>query len=327
MSDLAELSLQSSGSIKKPQDLRQFTTQQLYNFLDSFDTILSDCDGVLWNCHTPIPGALATLKELQDMGKNIYFVSNNSTLSMKDFLKKLHTQGFPAKKEQIIIPSLVVVWYLKSIDFKGEAYVIGTEPFKNVLRENGIKVAPPEPDSVKEDLAEVVKALQDVPSIKAIIHDFEPNYSWMKIMRSIVSLRRDDCLYIAAALDNKVAVGAEHPLLGTKVFTDIVTEFSGREPTLTGKPSKLLKQYVYKNCSIADPKRCIFVGDTIQQDMGFAKLCGFKKLFVSSGVTSLEEVLKEEHLCPELYIPSIGGLLPLLKNLPPENAVSNRKPQ
>lgn len=62
----------------------------------------------------------------------------------------------------------------------------------------------------------MVKALEDVPTIKAIIHDFDPNYSWMKIMRSIISLRRDDCLFIGAALDTKVAVGAEHPLLGNK---------------------------------------------------------------------------------------------------------------
>lgn len=324
MSGTTKLARQNGINSRKLPDLREFTKQELHRFLDSFDTILSDCDGVLWSCHTPIKGALEALKKLQDMGKNVFFVSNNSTLSIENVVKKLHTLGFPAKKEQIIIPSLVVAWYLKTIEFKGEAYVVGTTAFKNVLRDNGIKIAQADPDFVKEDLADVVKALEDVPSIQAIIHDFDPNYSWMKIMRSIISLRRDDCLYIAAALDSKVPVGAEHPLLGTKVFTDLVNEISGREPTLTGKPSELLKQYIFNNCPITDPQRCIFVGDSLLQDMGFAGLCGFKKLFVSSGITPLEDALKADQTPPDLYIPSLGGLLPMFERLNSENNISDR---
>lgn len=49
--------------------------------------------------------------------------------------------------------------------------------------------------------------------------------------------------------------------------------------------------------------------------MGFATLCSFGKLFVSSGVTKYEDAVKQETLRPDFYIPSLGDLLPFLKSL------------
>ncbi|XP_012261605.2 glycerol-3-phosphate phosphatase-like [Athalia rosae] len=312
---LEENSKTNSNSRGPIPDLRDFSKQELQNFLDSFDTILSDCDGVLWSCHTPIKGSLAALKELQEMGKNVYFVSNNSTLSIDNFVKKLERLGFPAKKHQVVVPSLVVAWYLTSIDFKGEAFVVGTTAFKNVLRDAGVKISTCDPELVDEDLGAVVEALKDYPGVKAIIHDFDPNASWMKIMRSVISLRRDDCIFIAAAMDALVPVGAKYPLLGTKLFTDVVSQTVGRQPILTAKPSQLLKEYVFKNCDLNGAERTVFVGDTITQDAKFASLCGFKKMFVTSGVATLEDALKEEEARPDIWIPSLGDFLPLFEGL------------
>jgi hypothetical protein len=45
------------------------------------DTVLLDCDGVLWNGNTVIPGVPAMLSKLRDYGggTQLLFITNNST--------------------------------------------------------------------------------------------------------------------------------------------------------------------------------------------------------------------------------------------------------
>jgi len=46
----------------------------------------------------------------------------------------------------------------------------------------------------------------------------------------------------------------------------------------------------------------------IHQDMKFASMCGFIKLFVSTGCDTLEQAQKEDDTNPDYYLPSLGQL-------------------
>lgn len=46
-------------------------------------------------------------------------------------------------QDHIIIPSRVILWYLKRIDFKDEAFVISSQMFRRELIAGGIKVIEP----------------------------------------------------------------------------------------------------------------------------------------------------------------------------------------
>ncbi|XP_078051427.1 uncharacterized protein LOC144477577 [Augochlora pura] len=70
--------------------IADFTAEQLEDFLNSFDVVFSDCDGVLWNSDKQIPGAIETLRRLQELGKTIYLVTNNSAVSFKRYKEKVH---------------------------------------------------------------------------------------------------------------------------------------------------------------------------------------------------------------------------------------------
>lgn len=49
---------------------------------------------------------------------------------------------------------------------------------------------------------------------------------------------------------------------GPGPMVNIITTQSGRKPTLCGKPSQNLKDYILEKCKVTDPNRCLFIGDT-----------------------------------------------------------------
>lgn len=48
-------------------------------FVASFDTVMTDCDGVLWNSAGAIKGSPDVVNKFREMGKRVFFCTNNST--------------------------------------------------------------------------------------------------------------------------------------------------------------------------------------------------------------------------------------------------------
>jgi hydroxymethylpyrimidine pyrophosphatase-like HAD family hydrolase len=70
--------------------------EEIKEFLDKFDVFLFDCDGVLWSGDHLFPGTVETLEMLRSNGKQVVFVTNNSTKSRADYKKKLEKLGIPS---------------------------------------------------------------------------------------------------------------------------------------------------------------------------------------------------------------------------------------
>lgn len=139
-------------------DLTQFKGRSIVNFINSFDIVLCDCDGkfifvllkkyigvisgVLYILNQAVPGAAEAIKKLRQLGKEIRFISNNSTMSLDIFVKKLNQFGFSVSNNDFIIyPTLTIIDYFKKINFKKKIYVIGTSSVKTDLINNGFRVA------------------------------------------------------------------------------------------------------------------------------------------------------------------------------------------
>ncbi|KAF7142326.1 hypothetical protein RHSIM_Rhsim05G0164500 [Rhododendron simsii] len=85
--------------------------------IDSVETFIFDCDGVIWKGDKLIDGVPDTLDMLRSKGKRLVFVTNNSTKSRKQYGKKFETLGLNVSEEEIFASSFAAAAYLKSINF------------------------------------------------------------------------------------------------------------------------------------------------------------------------------------------------------------------
>ncbi|EFN82965.1 4-nitrophenylphosphatase [Harpegnathos saltator] len=128
---------------------------------------------------------------------------------------------------------------------------------------------------------------------------------------AISCLKREEVIYLTGAPD--VWLGdKQKKVLALGPIIDLISKCSGKKPTTCCKPGQILKDYILNICNISNPQRCLFIGDTIQQDMKFASICGFTKLFVETGNDTLEDV-QEEDTRPDYYISSLGQLFTAFK--------------
>ncbi|XP_043517010.1 4-nitrophenylphosphatase [Frieseomelitta varia] len=303
-------------------NLLNASIQQTRKFLDSFDIILSDCDGVIWYPNTGIiPGTLDVFGKLQNLGKRLYLVTNNSTISAERYCKRVTTNGVTIKPEQIINTAKVISWYLKKIKFSDLALVIASSAFRQVLINDGFKVIPEERITImNEDPHTAVRHIEDDPAIRAVIVDFSFSFDWAKMALSINCLKRKDVSYFCGCKDDWIMYKHKKKVIGSGPLIDVINRQSGRSPKEFAKPSENLKNYILDTCDVKDPSRCIFIGDKMNTDMQFAALCGFKKLFVGTGADTINDAkLESEH--PDFYVPSLAMLQPLIDLLENESKI------
>ncbi|KAH0956519.1 hypothetical protein HN011_002297 [Eciton burchellii] len=298
--------------MSKIKNINEFSMEQLQEFLMSFDIVMSDIDGVLSHNNMLIGGTCEALKKLEKLGKQVHLITNNNISNDKEFSKL-----FNFLPEQIINPMKVIIWYLKKInfDFNNEVVGIVSDAAWSDLTEAGLRLIKPEV-SFNDPMNKILKQVLDRPSVKAVIIDFDFHCNWSKIALSISCLQREDVLYISGATDEWIIIksgNSLHRIVGCAPLIDLITRQSGRDPIVCGKPSEALKDYVLNVCNVTDPRRCLFIGDSLNSDMNFALMCGFIKLLVGTGIDTLENAQKKENIQPDYYISSLNQLFAAYK--------------
>lgn len=96
---------------------------------------------MLYKLYQVIPGVTETINKFKELKKDVRFLSNNTSLGLEQFHKKLNNSGFNSKKEDIIYPTLAIIDYLKSINFQKKVFLIGFNAVKNDFENVGIEVA------------------------------------------------------------------------------------------------------------------------------------------------------------------------------------------
>lgn len=76
------------------REVSSMTDTEVSTWFDSFDTVMTDCDGVLWVGAEPISGSPEMINRFRDLGKRVFFVTNNSTKHRREYKTKLDKLGF-----------------------------------------------------------------------------------------------------------------------------------------------------------------------------------------------------------------------------------------
>ncbi|XP_063363695.1 glycerol-3-phosphate phosphatase [Cydia amplana] len=294
-------------------NLHEGSKDQVQEFLNSFDTVLTDCDGVLWIDNNAIPGSADAMNYFRKIGKKIFYVTNNSTKIRSDFAAKAQQLGFIASQDEILSTAYLAAHYLKGIGFTKKVYLVGSNGIGEELKAVGIRHTGIGPDLVKPDFKSMKPSDLD-PEVGAVVVGFDEHISYPKFMKAASYLASEDCLFIATNTDERFPKGGSIVVPGTGTIVRAVETCSERKALVLGKPHAYVRKFL-ESCGL-DPARTLMIGDRCNTDIELGVRCGFQTLLVLSGVTSpkdLEKIRNEKKPpLPDVVLPKLGDLMSLL---------------
>lgn len=286
-------------------------------FMDSFDTIVTDCDGVLYINNDSIDGVPRALNTLRRYGKKVIFATNNSTKNRVECMQKLRKLGYEANVNEVFPTSYASALYLKQKNFRRSVYVLGSQGISDELNAVGIKNFGVGPDSTPDDWAPGMARFKVDSSVGAVVVGFDNQVSFKKLAKACSYVKRPDCLFIASNADEAFpSPSPEIFVPGPGLYVSAIKTATGRDPIVLGKPGKYFFDIIRSQHPAIDPARTIMIGDRLTTDMPFGHNNGMMTLFVQSGIGTKEEMLEygrsndyEDQQCaPHWYLPSLASL-------------------
>ncbi|KAL3943297.1 MAG: hypothetical protein SGBAC_002625 [Bacillariaceae sp.] len=270
--------------------------------LDTVDVFIFDCDGVIWRGDSLIEGIPETLDKLRKANKRMFFVTNNST--------KSRALGLDIPAEEIFSSSFAAAAYLEQTKFKEsgkKAYIIGEVGICEELDLIGVPYIGGPEDSEKQPNMGPGGRLEVDPDVGAVIVGFDRMVNYYKIQYAQLCINEENAEFIATNLDAVTHLTDAQEWAGNGSMVGAIKGCTGQEPTVVGKPSPLMIEYLESKYGV-DRKRICMVGDRLDTDVLFGTDNGLKSLLVLSGVTSEEKLLSPENtITPDFYADDINS--------------------
>lgn len=254
---------------------------------------------------------------LRKKGKQLVFVTNNSTKSRADYKKKFDKMGISAKEEEVFGSSYSAAIYISRIlrlpAPKNKVFVLGETGVEQELQsENVPYIGGTDPAYRREvensDYTSIADESALDPDVGIVLTglDFHPSY--LKYSLAMAYLRRG-AKFLATNIDSTLPnAGSLFPGAGATTAPLILA--SGQEPLALGKPSQAMMDAIEGKFQFDRSKACM-IGDRLNTDIQFGiegKLGG--TLCVLTGVSKKEEFLAEGvAVVPGAYVDQLGDLL------------------
>ncbi len=261
--------------------------------LQSMELFLFDMDGTLYIGDRLYAFTTELLQTIRSRGGQYLFMTNNSSKSVDDYVKKLERLGIHTTREDFMTSSQATAWYLHKHHQGQKLYVCGTESLKQELRSQGFTVT------------------TQLEEVECIVMGFDTELTFQKLHDvSFLLLTRPGIPYIATNPDLvcPTEFGAV-PDCGSICIG--IRNATGREPVVIGKPSPLMPQLAMEKLGIAKEKTCV-VGDRIYTDVKSGLNAGITGILVMSGETT-SEILAASEDKPHLVLQDAGQILEALK--------------
>lgn len=291
------------------------------DFLQHIDTVLFDCDGVLYRSPDAAPGAAACLSHLLRQNKRIFFVTNNSAANPAQLRTKLTQllglEDHVLTQDMMISTAFTAAHYCRQqFGHKGAGrlYVIGSEGLREELRRAGLQALGGDESKASMTRDELANYDFTDKPVDAVVVGHDTDFGFRQLCIANVLLQRNpDAQLVATNLDAFDLVGADgHYLPGNGSLVAAVAYASGRTAVDCGKPSRLLAELLQDLYGL-DPSRSLFVGDRLDTDVRFGANTGMSTALVLTGVTTAAQLQAlgegtEEEPLPTHLLPHVGYL-------------------
>ena len=259
--------------------------------LASKKLFLFDMDGTLYLGDRLFDFTIELLREIRRTGGKYLFMTNNSSKSVADYIKKLEKLGISSTREDFITSSQATAYYLHKHHEGQRLYVCGTESLKEELRWEGFTVT------------------EKVEDTDCIVMGFDTELTFRKLHDVSYLLLTRELPYIATNPDLVCPTEfGSVPDCGS--VCGMIFNATGKCPVVIGKPSPLMPQLAMDRLGYSKEETCV-IGDRIYTDVKSGLNAGITGILVMSGETT-PEILEKSQDKPHLVLESAKEILEVL---------------
>ncbi len=252
--------------------------------LEGIAAVFLDLDGTIYLGEGLIDGALEFLGRLEERGVRRYFLSNNSSKSVDQYLEKLRGLGIDADREEVLLSTHDLLSWLSS-EGVTNTFLVGTEGMRSMLEGRGINTSSDEPEFV--------------------ILGYDTEVSYQKLATASIHLHRG--VPMVASHPDIVCPSPDGGLPDTGAYMALFEATTGAKPVhVCGKPNKGMILHKIEELGL-EVSECVMVGDRLYTDMEMAERAGVHGILVLSGEAAMED-LEGSGMSPSLVVESVGSL-------------------
>ena len=252
--------------------------------LSGIKAIFLDLDGTIYLGDNLIEGSLEFISRLEEVGIKRFFLSNNSSRSVKQYVSKLQRMGIPATDDDVLLSTHdLLAWLAK--EGVNQTYLVGTEGMKEMLEDSGIETASTDPQYV------------------VLGYDTEITYEKL----SIASILMHRGVPLVVSHPDIVCPSPDGGLPDTGAYMALFEATTGKKPShVSGKPNAGMILHKVEELGLA-PEECAMVGDRLYTDIEMAERAGVHGVLVLSGEAT-REALASAPQNPSLVVESVAEL-------------------
>ncbi|MGY5863494.1 MAG: HAD-IIA family hydrolase [Candidatus Thorarchaeota archaeon] len=260
--------------------------------LSKVQCFLFDMDGTIYLGDKLLPGAQDFLRDLNEKKIPYYFLTNNSSRSRADYVKKLDRLGLKTPAEKIFSSGEATAIYLKKRGGGTRIYMVGTPSLEKEFVEHGFQLVQDEPDYA--------------------VLGFDTTLTYEKLWK-LCDFAREGIPYIATHPDiNCPTETGFMPDIGAMMA--LVETSTGRQPdVIIGKPNPPIIEAIVEKTGF-DVDQLAMVGDRLYTDIAMGRT-GITTILVLSGETKESDVKSAVHQ-PDYVVQDIKELRELYFSIP-----------
>ena len=262
---------------------------QFTETLRSKKLFLLDMDGTLYLGDRLFPHCRDFLETVRGRGGTYLYLTNNSSRSVTDYVKKMNRIGIPSEAGEFFTSTDAACILLRNRPSFRKIYALGTASFVSQLREEGFPVT--------------VELAND---IDCLLMGYDTELNYRKLEDACILLNRN-VTYLATNPDLVCpTVYGYAPDCGS--VSQMLFNATGRKPSFIGKPEPdiAMKKAGYS------AEETVLIGDRIYTDIACGVNAGITTVLVFSG-ESTRQTLEESRIKPDFTCEGIGDVWSALK--------------
>jgi len=262
-------------------------------FLDEYDLIISDVDGVLVREGEPIWNNLFAMKKMIENGKKVILITNNSGFSRILLSRQLNYLGLKIDPNNIITSGTAAAIYLREKTTVRSVYVVGEEGLIEELKNYNFRIL--NSNEIEEETPDaVVIGLDRLSTYEKLSNAMRCIYHGSK--------------FIVTNMD-RLWPSKDGLKLGAGSLAASIIYALQREPDfIAGKPNTWIIEIALKLTNTKSLDKAVIIGDQLETDIKMGLNAGIDTILVLTGISTLKDIEKSK-IKPKYVVNSLNEIV------------------